>query len=475
MLKRLVGYAAYMAGTTSFVSLITFAVSLLGFKTRSKDSVGDYYTYLLIYGVTQALLISGVNSTVQKIGAEAEENRLRFAKLAYLGFAIITLVLSLVGIAVGLSLRWSYGLAFLGAPWIVVWWWAQYILRSNLDYRREARLIIFASLSTSLLQLAFLTLTTYADALIYGDVIALVLSGGFALYVIKLAVGVSVLQILRTPLPREFLKESFQFMVPLWLSGQVFTLNSHLSGALIRAKVGAAGMGAYGVMQTLYGFANKPLEFLKSASLPGLVQEKSDKATLYRELLRILLVVYPLLVVGVAATSPLIFVLTGMADKWPEVPLMLFASALGAPAYALEMVANQYAIALGRPRIQLYAQITQAAALLIVLYPAVHYYGIYGALVASSFTTVLHALAYAVMLWRIDNASMKTGLRWMAYTTVATGACGYPVYLSQSYEHGWLVGIPISFGWLLFCVAVRMVSREDFRRVQRAVAGLRRR
>lgn len=473
MLKRLVGYAAYMAGTTSFVSLITFAVSLLGFKTRTKDSVGDYYTYLLIYGVTQAFLISGVNPTVQKIGAEEDGNRIRFAKLAYLGFALIALLLSFVGVMVGLTLRWSYGLAFIGAPWIVVWWWAQYILRANLDYRREARLVIFASISNSMLQLAFLTLTPYADALIYGDVIALVLSGLLALYVIRRGVGASFSEILRTPLPREFLSHSFRFLGPLWLSGQVYTLNSHLSGALIRAKVGAAGMGAYGVMQTLFGFAQKPLEFLKAASLPGLVQEKDEKDVLYREVLRILMVIYPLLVVGLAATSPLIFLVTGMADKWPEVPLMLFVAALGAPAYALEMVANQYAIALGLPRVQLYAQITQAVALVLVLYPAVLAYGIYGALLASVVSTVLHALAYAVMLWRIDRASMKTGLWWMVYTTVATILCGYPVYVSRSYEHGWLVGAPITLFWLLFCFAVGMVSREDFRRVFRAVSGLR--
>lgn len=473
MLRRLVGYAAYMSGTTSVVSLVTFGVSLLGYKTRTKDSVGDYYTYMLIYGVAQALLISGVNPTIQKLVGDDEKNQARFAKLAYLGFAVIAVLLTAAGVGVGLGLRWSYGLAFIGAPWVVVWWWVQYILRANLDYRREARLVMFASLSNSLLQLGFLTLTPYADALIYGDFLALVSSGVLALYIIPSGVGVPFREIMRTPIPREFLRDGFRFLSPLWVSGQVYTLNTHLMGVVIRAKAGAAAMGAYGVMQTLFGFAHKPLEFLKSASLPGLVQAKEDRERLFREILRIFLVVYPLLVVGLAATSPLVFILTNMADKWPEVPMMIFIFALGAPAYALEMVANQYAIALGRPRMQLYAQTAQAVVLIALVYPAAHFYGIYGVLVASVVATTLHAVVYTYLLWNVDNASMRTGVRWTLYTTLATALCGYPVHLSRGFEHGWLVGAPITLFWVFFCFAVGMLSREDFRRVYRAASSLR--
>jgi len=47
--------------------------------------------------------------------------------------------------------------------------YGRYIVRSNLDARREARLMMVSSLSNSIFQFLFLTFTDYRDALIYGD------------------------------------------------------------------------------------------------------------------------------------------------------------------------------------------------------------------------------------------------------------------------------------------------------------------
>src|SRR5262245_7215871 len=98
MLRKLVGYAAYMFGASSLASLFTLGVTLLGMSTRPKEAFGDYALYILIYTTGQSLFVLGANASIQKFGAVNNENRIRFAKLSYLGFLILLAIFFTAGV-----------------------------------------------------------------------------------------------------------------------------------------------------------------------------------------------------------------------------------------------------------------------------------------------------------------------------------------------------------------------------------------
>src|SRR5262245_3987531 len=132
-LERLVDYAAFMFGATSLIRLITFAVSMLGARTRPKDAFGDYGTYVLVYTICQGLFIFGANQTIQRFAARDEAARVRFARIALTLFGALLGVFTIAAIVAGsVSGRLWLSLSLFGTPFVVLWWWARYLARSQL-------------------------------------------------------------------------------------------------------------------------------------------------------------------------------------------------------------------------------------------------------------------------------------------------------------------------------------------------------
>src|SRR6185436_12578130 len=106
MLKKLVGYAAYMFGANMLTGFLTFGVGALGMVTRPKEAVGDYDLYMAVYQVGQGLFIYGANASIQRFSAGDDQNRLRFSALAlWLFFGLLALTAAL-GTGVGVLLAW---------------------------------------------------------------------------------------------------------------------------------------------------------------------------------------------------------------------------------------------------------------------------------------------------------------------------------------------------------------------------------
>ena len=229
VLKKLVGYAAYMFGANTFTALLNFSVSALGMVTRPKEAFGDYAIYMLVYEIGNGVFIFGANATIQKYAAGNQENRLRFTKMVFIGFMLLLLGFGAAAAVVSQLASLKYSLALLGLPFVITYWYGRYIVRSNLDAKREARLMMVASLSNTIGQFLFLTMTDFRDALIYGDFLALVTSGLMAIVILPGGVGASIKEIMKTKVPKEFLKEIFTFTIPLWLAGQVFLAKARLA------------------------------------------------------------------------------------------------------------------------------------------------------------------------------------------------------------------------------------------------------
>jgi O-antigen/teichoic acid export membrane protein len=483
VLRKLLGYAAYMFGANSFTALLNFGVTALGMATRPKEAVGDYALYMLIYSSANAVFILGANAAIQRFSADDAENRKRFVKLVYLVF----LGLFGLSVVVGLGL-WPFGLkyvlAVLGVPWIVTYWYGRYLMRSRLDARREARLMMVSSLSNTFFQFAILTFTAEQDALIYGDFLALLASGGLAMISLPRGIQVPLKEIWATPIPRKFIGEILRFAAPLWLSGQVATIRGQLQGGWTSARIGAAAMGALQATQTMWQFAGKPIEFLGQAALPGFVSAKGDRDALYRELLRFCMIALPTIGLCVGGGIPVVFAIIDfgyslfggggqpIAEKYAEVPILMLLLPMTLPMTAMEMVTNQYSVAVGKPRSVFYAQLATLIAMALSLIPLAEAYGLYGVIATGLIGEVANALTYAVVLYKDHRESMRTGIKWGFYTTFATFVGMAILYWFHEHPLGFLAIAPAVGAYFLLMWIGGLVVKSDF---ERLVAVIRRR
>jgi O-antigen/teichoic acid export membrane protein len=481
MLKRLVGYAAYMFGANTLTGLLTFGVSAMGMVTRPKEAFGDYALYMRIYEIGQGLFIFGANASIQRFAADDLQNRARYSKLALQVFLLLLLVCAALGAGVGFSISWSYALALFGLPWLVLYWWGRYIVRSNLDAKREARLMMIASLANSIYQFVFLTFTDYRDALIYGDFLALVTSGVAGMIYISGGLGTSLRAIWRTHVPKSFIRESVKFAVPLWMSGQIFQARHQAQGIYTAAALGAAPLGALQGMQTMWQFTLKPLEYLSSAALPGLVTAKEERSKLYRELMRLCIVAFTIIGLAVACGIPLVFeLIDGIAKllgrqgeplvvKYWEVPTLLRVVALSMPAVAFEVVNNQYSVAEGKQRTVLYSNVVTVVAVLGSLYPLAVQFGVIGVVVSGVIGVFSGAITYAIVLWKHAPRDIRTGVVWAAIATACTLAAMIPVQLEHEWRYSWVLTFPALAVYVIGMFIFRLIEVEDLRRVRRAI------
>jgi O-antigen/teichoic acid export membrane protein len=483
VLRKLVGYAAYMFGANVFTALLTFAVTAFGMATRSKEAFGNYFTYMLVYELATGVLINGINATIQRYSADSEENRLRFTKMVFLAFGVMSVVF---GIAAVISYQLdglNLALGFFGIPWVVTGWYGRYILRSTLDAKREARLMVIASLSSSVFRFCFLTFTDFEDAMIYGDFMALVVSGAAALILVPFAVSTPVREILKVPIPKAFLMEAARFALPLWAAGLVFTAKCRLQSAWTRGRIGARAMGSLGGLQLFGIFYEKPMEFLGQASLPGLVAAKEDRDMLYRELLRFSIVALSGVAVLVAAGVPLAFLVIdevqqffGQTDglfleKYSEVPTLMLLSALALPFRAVEMVTNQYSVAVGRRRAVFYAQVVQLTVMGAALVPLAEAYGVTGVVVVGIIGEMANAFTFVVLLWNVRRGSMRSAAVWCVLAALATAVALAPAYYYREWTHAWTLSFVAAALFAGQMYAVRMLQPADFGRVLRAFKG----
>ena len=487
MLNKVVNYALFASAFTGGVRLLTFVVGMLAAHLKDKGAFGDYTTYVVVVGIVQSLFINGCNQTIQKFSADSEIERRRFALLAYITF-VLTLILGVLGVLfTGVVFgKWALGLAFLSACGGVIWWWARYLYRSTLNPRGETFLSILGSISNAFLILGFLKLTAYDDAIIYGDFAAYALGGIVSLFAIPFAVKASLWEILKTPLPKEWLAQMFKFSLPLWGAGQLFTAGGSAQGLITRGhpKLGTAPMAEYGVMGTLSQFIHQPMDILGHAALPGLVLEKEKRDEMYRELLRLCLLAFPFISIAVAAGLPLLIEILdwlfqflavreeGLSAKYGNVYLLLLIIAIGTPAAAVEIVTGQYAVVQDRPDIALKSKVASLVVILVSLLPFVNYFGLAGVVFAG---TVLgefsQAFTYVALLWKDYRQNMRTALIYSSIATFSALLAAAPVYFLREWEYKWALAFLSMAIYVVSMWLFKLLNVEDFRRLVRVLRG----
>lgn len=446
MLRRLLGYASIMFGASTVFGLLSFGANVAGMVSRSKASYGDYLLYVSVYSSLQGYFILGVNATIQRFAARTAEARLCFVAMALRLFGGLLLVCLPVAVGVGLWARGSLGLSIAALPWLVVWWWGRYLVRSTLDGRREATLAGTTSIATTGLQLLLLAATGSEHALVHGDFLAQVLGGSLALLMLRRMAPAPLREVLAVRLTPGERREAWAFARTLWLAGQVACLGGAATTFLIRGELGVEALATSGAASTLWAFAARPMELFGQATLPGLIGAGERSGELYRRIVRLSLCVFPALALVVCGGVPLLISLidagaralgagSGFSDKYADAPPLLLVLACAVPVASLLTASGQLAAAAGESRACLLAPVLGVAANLAVLYPLTAALGVAGTILASHVATTVAALHYLLALRRRFPGAVAESVRLTALASLVLVAALAVLWSVRPFAH----------------------------------------
>jgi len=443
-------------------------VGWAGMRFRPKDAFGDYHTYTMVVVLGMGLCAYGVNGSIQKFGAGQELNQRRLVALALRG--LIALVV------LGLPLAWALaelfgtgvGLAMISLPWLVMFMWGRFIVRSRIEAKYEARMMIVMSLMKSACIGAFISFSEYRDAMIYGDVLALILGGAATVAILPRAFDRPLSALYLEPVPRSFLREFLLFTRSLWVSGQLFLASQEIVGLFTAARLGAFAMGAYGGLKELWQFAFKPMDFLGQAALPALVaEEEGRRGRLYLSVVRSCLVVFPSIGVVLASVSPTVLDVLGIGEKFAEIPTMLIVLAAGVPATAVQLVVSQYAIAEGHPRFTLFSNLAQTAAIAVSIYPLTQMFHLDGLVLSMLLGSWAATLSLVASMWLTNRHEMRLTIMWMIRAFGVCFVALMPIYERRWEQGAWTSVFPAMGLYLVMLFVVRLLKPTDLVRAYR--------
>jgi O-antigen/teichoic acid export membrane protein len=423
------------------VAAFTFLVGMLGAKERSRESFGDYATYVLIYSIGMTFATAGVNQVVQKLGAD-DGRRRAFASLAYRGLLALSALAAIAAPAVGLLFGWKLALGVVNIPLLTFWHWTRSIVRSRFEAKYEALLLVVASLSKSLTQLAFITMSDVDAALIYGDFLGTLGTAVFSFAFLPRALGLSLRSIAETRIERPLLVEMVAFGWPLWIAGEVYSVRSSIISAYTRGALGSVELAAYSMSEQVLRIAVKPSEFFGQAALPGLVRAEADRSAVYRRAAGFAVLVFPSLGVATAALSPVILEVFGVASKYPEVPSILFLMATMLPASAVETTLIQFTVAAGQSRAILFAHVLTLLAMGALLYPMGEAFGLIGVVAVASLAHLSYLVGLLIALAKSHRAEVNASLRvWLVAQAACVALVG-GLYVLRDAPYAFLFAVP---------------------------------
>jgi O-antigen/teichoic acid export membrane protein len=325
--------------------------------------------------------------------------------------------------------------------------WTRSIVRSGFDPKFESWLVIVASLSKSLAQLVFVTMSDVDAALIYGDFLGIAIAAAFSLWLLAYSVRSSIFAAVRTEVGGDFLRKIASFGWPLWIAGEVYTVRGTIVQSFTRVSLGVRDIAAYAMMEQIQRIAVKPSELFGQAALPGFVRSEADRDLVYRRALAFALHLFPLLGIASAGASPLILSVFEISDKYPEVPGLLMLSTLVLPAAAVETTLLQYSVAEGKSRAVMVAQLMTLVLLAALLYPLGGRWGIYGLVASGAIGHAAYCVALLSLLYTSHTKEVRASFSMWLRASLACAAAVVVLHFSRSVPAAWLFAIPTSIGY----------------------------
>ena len=231
-------------------------------------------------------------------------------------------------------------------------------------------------------------------------------------------------------------------------------------------------MASMGVLRAFWQVTFKPMDFLSQAALPGLIMEKEGREDLFRDLLRLSLILFSALGLFTAGVGGLLLELFSLRQKYIEVPAMMMIQSVSVPIYVVHMALSQYTIAEDYPRFTLYANITSVVGIALCIYPLTLWFGLNGLVVSSSIGVFCSTSSFLYCLRKTNPAEVKLsivlGLRAFFIVIISLT----PVYLYRWTDNNWQMVVPAMIMFTTLSLFAGLWSFADVVRGVNLVKGI---
>ncbi|MHB8254068.1 MAG: lipopolysaccharide biosynthesis protein [Acidiferrobacter sp.] len=307
-LREIIRYAGTLYGANVAASLVTFGLTIVISRDVSRADLG-------LYGLFQAYFLFGAYAsglglapaTVKWVAGGAIDD----------GEFLTFIVMRLAGISallyLGAGLAYVLGFKILAAALVALPPYQAFSValsaaRARLWRRREALLLVVASLATSawIFGLLFVNKTYWAPVL--GQVM-----GAYTTAAVVLVYGLWRGR-LRWKRPGAWRADFWRTAMPVFLGSSVFALGELADRLVIRHVLGLASLGVFVMALTLFNVLNKPVHMLSRVLLSHFSQADNGAGHAKApEIVRVNLVVLPLM--GLTAAAVLPWVIPGLLNR----------------------------------------------------------------------------------------------------------------------------------------------------------------
>lgn len=371
-LKEIIRYAGTLYGANVAASLVTFGITILVSRDISRAQLG-------LYGLFQAYFLFGAYATgfglapatVKWVAGGAIDDR------EFLTFIVARLGVIAVALYVGSAAAYALGAPILAVALATLPPYHAFNIslsaaRARLWRRREAMLLVVASLATSAWIFVFLYFNHTEWAPIFGQA-----AGAYTTALVVLVYG------LRRGRPRfkqpgPWTRAFWSTALPVFLGSAVFAIGELADRIVIQHVLGLASLGIYVMALTLFNVLNKPVHMLSRVLLSHFSQaDDGNQHAKAPEIVGINLVVLPLMGLAAAAVLPWVIPLVlnrNYAMAFPVFAVLTVVILIK----AVELVHSSLAVAQDSAGSNMRAQIAALAAYAGVVFVLASRFGLIG-------------------------------------------------------------------------------------------------
>jgi len=427
-LKEIIRYAGTLYGANVAASIVTFGITILISRDISRADLG-------LYGLFQAYFLFGAYAsglglapaTVKWVAGGSIDD----------GEFLTFIVTRLAGIAVllyfGSAIAYIFGLRILAAALLALPPYHAFNIalsaaRARLWRRREAALLVIASLATSawIFGLLFVNHTYWAP--IIGQI-----AGAYVTALVVVVYGLGR-QRPRLKWPGPWRRAFWSTAWPVFLGSSVFAVGELADRLIIRHTLGLPSLGVYVLALTLFNVLNKPVHMLSRVLLSHFSQiYEGDGHAKAPEIVRVNLVVLPLM--GLTAAAVLPWVIPLLLNRNYTLAFPVFAVlTIVILIKAVELVHSSLAVAQDSAGSNMRAQIVALFAYASVVLVLAHRFGLIGV----AWAIVLRWMVLAIVQ-RFDMR--RRGVDTLPLNLLMRAMGAYLVALSFFTIAPWFMGI----------------------------------
>ncbi|MCA9321413.1 MAG: polysaccharide biosynthesis C-terminal domain-containing protein [Planctomycetes bacterium] len=392
MLRKLLAYSAFAFVIQLVTGMLTKVVELFFVADRlDSEELGGYRHFLLVLEVCSGLFVVGMDhSLVTFINAKAGRPALFLRLFLVYGLLITAVFGAGAALAAGRVDAPTY-LALVTVGPFVFFELGKVVFRAKLEKGLEFGFLLFQSLAWSLGCLAILPFWNDPMVPIWCTLLGIIPGACvMARVFVRRARQDGGPALTAQPFGDEY-RELWSNWRPLWIAGLAFLANTHVVNLVVDAKMSREDFGRWSFVLIALTLLHRPVMIVQRATLPIFTAQKEEIPDGFRKLVRLNLVFFPLLSIGVLTVWPLVLRYGTLGEKFGDSWLYLSIPVAVIPVMAVEFLVATSSMALGFPRNNRNAHVVTALVNVPVSWFLILRFGLLGASLSAAFYVVFFA------------------------------------------------------------------------------------